>query len=106
MRPEYIIIPEGHSIPYLPPGITIDDTLCHFFAYIKKNVKTFVTDSYTSGNQYWDEFAETMIVILTTPNGWEGRHQNRMREAAIKAGLLVGEGVRQRVRFVSEGEVI
>ena len=105
MRPEYIVLPKGHSIAPLPVGLTVDEVLCDFFSYIKENVQMFVTNSYTSGNRYWDEFAETMVVVLTTPNGWEGRHQNRMREAAIKAKLLVGDRVRERVRFVSEGEV-
>lgn len=98
-------MPKGHSIPPLPVCVTVDDVLCHFFAYIKENVKMFVANSYTSGSKYWDEFAETMVVVLTTPNGWDGRHQNRMREAAIKAKLLGGDRVRERVRFVSEGEV-
>jgi predicted transcriptional regulator len=45
-----------------------------------------------------------MYVILTTPNGWEGAQQNRMRQAAIKAGLVDQEGGR-RVKFVTEAEV-
>ena len=45
-----------------------------------------------------------MYVILTTPNGWEGRQQNRMRQAAIKAGLVDHNGG-QRVKFVTEAEV-
>ena len=98
-------MPKGHSTSPLPTGVTLDDVLCDFFSYIKENVQSFVNNSYTSGNRYWDEFAETMVVILTTPNGWEGQHQNRMRQAAIKANLLVGDGARERVRFVSEGEV-
>lgn len=106
LRPEYIAMPKGHSISPLPPGLTVDDVLSHFFAYVKDNVQMFVTNSYTSGNRYYDEFAETMVLVLTTPNGWEGKNQNRMREAAIKAKLLVGDRVRERVRFVSEGEVI
>ena len=105
LRPEYIVIPKGHATSPIPVGLKVDDILCHFFAYIKDNVQMFVTNSYTSGNRYWEEFAQTMVVVLTTPNGWEGRHQNRMREAAIKAKLLVGDRVRERVRFVSEGEV-
>ena len=105
MRPEYIDMPKGHAILPLPDGLTVDDVLGHFFAYIKENVQIFVTNSYTSGIRCWEEFAESMVIVLTTPNGWEGQHQNRMREAAIKAKLLVGDRVRERVRFVSEGEV-
>jgi hypothetical protein len=105
LRPKYIALPKGHSISPLPAGLTVDDVLVDFLVYVKDNVQTFLTDSYTSGNRYWQELAESMVVIMTTPNGWEGRDQNRMREAAIKAKLLVGDRVRQRVRFVAEGEV-
>lgn len=42
-----------------------------------------------------------MDVVLTTPNGWEGRHQHRMREAAIAAGLVI-RGT--QVKFVTEAE--
>lgn len=45
-----------------------------------------------------------MYVILTTPNGWEGAQQQRMRQAAIKACLVDTNGGR-RVRFVTEAEV-
>ena len=105
LRPEYVRMPNGHSTLPLPLGLTVDKVLTDFFKYIKENIRMFVTDSYTSGNRYWEEFAQTMEVILTTPNAWEGKHQNRMREAAIAANLLVGDRVRERVRFVSEGEV-
>ena len=98
-------MPDGHSTSPLPRGLTVDDVFCDFLAYIKENVRIFVTNSYTSGNRYWDDFAATMVVVFTTPNGWEGKDQNRIRLAAIKAKLLVGDRVRERVRFVSEGEV-
>lgn len=105
MRPEYIPLPKDLSLSLLPIGLTVDDVLSHFFIYIKENVQMFVANSYSSANKYWDEFAEKMVVVLTTPNGWEGKHQNLMREAAINAKLLLGDRVRERVRFVSEGEV-
>ncbi|EGN97466.1 hypothetical protein SERLA73DRAFT_139696 [Serpula lacrymans var. lacrymans S7.3] len=44
-----------------------------------------------------------MYVVLTTPNGWEGRQQNSMRLAAIAAGLVSVDGGR-RVSFVTESE--
>lgn len=45
------------------------------------------------------------VFILCHPNGWKGAQQGRMREAAIKAGLVpdTKEG-RNRVQFVTEGE--
>jgi len=98
-------MPNGHSMTPLPPDLTIEDIFHDFFTYIKESVQKFLANSYTSGERLWDELAGRMVVILTTPNGWEGRHQNKMREAAIKAKLLIGDGVRERVRFVSEGEV-
>jgi hypothetical protein len=43
-------------------------------------------------------------LILTTPNGWEGRHHHRMRMAALDAGVLPRDQG-HRIKFVSEGEV-
>ena len=43
--------------------------------------------------------------MLSHPNGWEGPQQSKMREAAIRAGLVPKtEAGRSRIHFVSEGE--
>jgi hypothetical protein len=42
--------------------------------------------------------------VLTHPNGWELREQSKMRQSAIKAGLVSDMSATHRVHFVSEGE--
>ncbi|KAF8333728.1 hypothetical protein F5887DRAFT_1286197 [Amanita rubescens] len=43
--------------------------------------------------------------ILSHPNGWEGRQQSEMRNAAISAGLVKNEAeALDQVSFVTEGE--
>ncbi|KAF7293261.1 hypothetical protein HMN09_01204500 [Mycena chlorophos] len=44
-----------------------------------------------------------MNIVLTTPNGWEHAQQQRMRDAAITAGLVDAAGG-SRIRFVTEAE--
>ncbi|KAH7886681.1 glycoside hydrolase superfamily [Phlebopus sp. FC_14] len=45
-----------------------------------------------------------LFVILTTPTSWGSRQQNRMRQAAIQAGLVTADCGR-RVKFVTDAEV-
>ncbi|KDR73025.1 hypothetical protein GALMADRAFT_142720 [Galerina marginata CBS 339.88] len=103
LRPPYLPMPIDFFPFVLPPGVTVDVVFRDHFAYVLESVRGFVIKKHSSSDKFWDELASSMVVVLTTPNGWEGRHQNRMREAAIKAGLVKPDQ-RNRVRFVSEGE--
>jgi hypothetical protein len=71
---------------------------------VNKQIQEYITTTYADGSNIWKALSPTMYIILTTPNGWEGSQQNRMRQAAIKGGLVDAEGGR-RVRFVTEAEV-
>lgn len=43
--------------------------------------------------------------MLSHPNGWEGKEQSQMRQAAVKAKLVPDNAVGQsRISFVTEGE--
>ncbi|CAA7264553.1 unnamed protein product [Cyclocybe aegerita] len=79
LRPEYLTFPPGFTMASLPEGITVDDVFKDQMAYVKENVRASVIKSFGDGEKIWDQFRSSMYVILTTPNGWEGRHQNRMR---------------------------
>ncbi|KAJ7485160.1 hypothetical protein B0H11DRAFT_1152421 [Mycena galericulata] len=103
LRPAHLPIIQDLELPPLPPNVTVDDVFAHHLRYIKDQVKTYITQTYGEGGSIWDNLNSTMYVILTTPNGWEGSQQKRMREAAIKAGLVDERGGR-RVKFVSEAE--
>ncbi|PPQ98960.1 hypothetical protein CVT26_014424 [Gymnopilus dilepis] len=104
LRPEYLPAPSEFIFPSLPSAVTKVDTIFRDqFAYVIENVRSFFIKAYMNGEKYWRDLATNMDVVLTVPNGWEGRHQQRMRLAAIDAGLVApSEG--SRIKFVSEGE--
>ncbi len=53
----------------------------------------------------WNSVEDDINFILSHPNGWEGRQQSEMRNAAISAGLVKSEAeALDRVSFVTEGE--
>ncbi|KAJ6632564.1 hypothetical protein B0H10DRAFT_2159684 [Mycena sp. CBHHK59/15] len=103
LRPAHLPLIRNLTLPPLPPNVTVDDIFVHHLGYVKEQVKAYITATYGDGGNIWDALSPTMYIILTTPNGWEGSQQNRMRQAAIKAGLVDSEGGR-RVRFVTEAE--
>jgi len=73
--------------------------------YVKQQVQDYITTTYADGENIWRSLSPSMYVILTTPNGWEGSQQHRMRQATINGGLVDERGGR-RVKFVTEAEVI
>jgi hypothetical protein len=83
---------------------SVDIILADFLGYIKNCIQEFITTSYGDGPLIWTTLYPQMDLILTTPNGWEGAQQQRMRTAAHKAGF-VGQNGGQRVHFVTEAEV-
>lgn len=82
----------------------MDDIFADHLRYVKKQVQDHITSSYGDGDNVWTSLSPSMYVILTTPNGWEGSQQHRMRQAAINGGLVTEDGGR-RVKFVTEAEV-
>ncbi|KAJ7675459.1 hypothetical protein B0H17DRAFT_1182845 [Mycena rosella] len=103
MRPTHLPIIRDLELPPLPSDVSVDKIFADHLGYIKDQVKSFITTTYGSGGNIWDILSPTMYVILTTPNGWEGAQQSRMRQAAIDAGLVDEAGAR-RVKFVTEAE--
>jgi hypothetical protein len=104
LRPAHLPLIHGLALPALPAGKTVDDVFADFLGYIRKQLEAYITNQYGAGADIWAALYPTMYVILTTPNGWEGGQQQRMRNAAIRAGLVDKDGGR-RVRFVTEAEV-
>ncbi|KAJ7640457.1 hypothetical protein DFH06DRAFT_1334809 [Mycena polygramma] len=103
LRPAHLPIIQDLTLPALPASVTLDDVFTHHLGYVKDQVKAYITTTYGEGGNIWDTLSPTMYIILTTPNGWEGSQQRRMRAAAIRAGLVDETGGR-RVKFVSEAE--
>jgi hypothetical protein len=103
LRPLHLSVANVSSIPPLPRGVAVDTIFADFLGYVKKQIQAYLTNSHGNGATIWDDLYPTMNVVLTVPNGWEGPQQQRMRSAAVKAGLADSQGA-QRIRFVSEGE--
>ncbi|KJA18947.1 hypothetical protein HYPSUDRAFT_913356 [Hypholoma sublateritium FD-334 SS-4] len=101
LRPEQLSVP--NEISPLPYGISVDKVLENFLAYIKSNLQQFIVNAQVKGQTTWNSLSPSMDVILTIPNGWDGKVQHRMRNAAIHAQLVSPDGGK-RVRFLSEGE--
>jgi hypothetical protein len=92
------------KLPSLPPNVTVDDLFVDFLRYMIKQVRAYIEPKYADGKELWETLSPSMYIILTTPNGWEGVQQNRMRSAAIKAGIVDQDGG-ARIKFVTEAEV-
>ncbi len=94
-----------NTIPPLPLGKDIVSVFSDFFRYLFECAKTFILESHQMGIAFWQSLGNQTEFILSHPNGWEGEQQGKMREAAVRAGLVpnTDEG-HGRVHFVTEGE--
>jgi len=93
------------DIPPLPPGKTAVQVLSDFLRYLVECAQEYITQSLPGGQALWDSLKDTMTYVLTHPNGWLGRQQTLIREAAVIAGL-VSDSFEDftRIEFVTEGE--
>ncbi|KAK0434118.1 hypothetical protein EV421DRAFT_2039821 [Armillaria borealis] len=93
------------SVPSLPPGKDIVSVFSDFFRYLFECGKKFILESHQTGTTFWESIENQIEFVLSHPNGWEGEQQGKMREAAVRAGLVPDndEGY-GRVHFVTEGE--
>ena len=57
-----------------------------------------------NGKNIWRRLRDTIVVILTTPNGWDLTQQSFLREAAIAAGVVSEDKAYDLLEFVTEGE--
>ncbi|KAG8929277.1 hypothetical protein FRC00_001494 [Tulasnella sp. 408] len=93
--------PEVH----LPPGRDIVDVFGDFLKYMYDCVRTHIQSTRVDGSDLWSSLSGTAQFVLSHPNGWGTYQQGKMREAAIRGGLVPNtpEG-RERIEFVTEGE--
>lgn len=104
MRPSHLPMIRNLQLKPLPARVSVDDVFSHFLGYVKQQLQGYITTQFGAGGDIWASLFPTMYAVLTTPNGWEGAQQQRMRAAAVQAGLVDKDGAR-RVRFVTEAEV-
>ena len=88
----------------LPKGKSITDLLADFILYLFNSTVAYIKEAEPTGDVLWSNFGPTVELVLTHPNGWEGRQQEVMRKAVVQAGIFNKEEALSRVSFVTEGE--
>ena len=88
----------------LPPGKSIQDIFADFIRYLFNSAKAFIQESEPMGKDLWERFEQKIHLILTHPNGWEGREQEFLRKSVVQASLFAENEALSRVSFVTEGE--
>ena len=93
------------NVPPLPRNKTVVDVFADFLDYLFACAATYIKDTHPNGVTLWETHRNDIHFVLSHPNGWEGKEQSQMRQAALKAGLISdtpeGHG---RISFVTEGE--
>ncbi|KAK0556487.1 hypothetical protein OC844_005838 [Tilletia horrida] len=88
----------------LPAGVSAEDCLIRYLAWMWQCVKTDIRSRYTQGDDLLRLTEASMELILTHPNTWDGRAQKAMRSAAVQAGVVSAHSAEQAVRFLTEAE--
>lgn len=89
----------------LPLNKTVIDVFADFLAYLFSCARRFITETHLNGMSVWSSVEKRIDFVLSHPNGWEGSQQAKMRQAAVKAGLVPDTQTgRARIHFVTEGE--
>ncbi|KIM25122.1 hypothetical protein M408DRAFT_223772 [Serendipita vermifera MAFF 305830] len=93
------------EVPPLPPSVSIEKVYADFMKYLIDNTQVAFEQSTPNGAAIWRRLKDTMIIIFTTPNGWDLTQQDILRKAAIAAGIVpTEEKAYDLLDFVTEGE--
>ncbi|KAJ7074548.1 hypothetical protein C8F01DRAFT_1043782 [Mycena amicta] len=92
-----------HELPPIPNHISLDQIYTDYLHFIGTQFRSSFRIAYANGDTLWNELEPSMELVLSIPNGWEGGQQERMRRAAIAAGIVDAKGG-ARVKFVTEAE--
>ena len=88
----------------LPEGKSIVDLFADFIRYLFDSTVAHIKEAEPTGDVLWTNFGPRVELVLSHPNGWEGRQQELMRKAVVQAEIFNEEEARTRVSFVTEGE--
>ncbi|KAJ7593305.1 hypothetical protein C8J56DRAFT_779532 [Mycena floridula] len=95
----------GMRMGRLPRGQSAVSVFGDFLAYLYLCTRNFIKDTHANGASLWNAVEDDIKFVLSHPNGWEGAQQTRMREAAIRGGLIPDtDAGKARITFVTEGE--
>ena len=92
------------EVPELPPLVTVEKVYSDFMRYLMTNTQICFEENVPNGAAVWRRLRGRILVVLTTPNGWELAQQGTLRDAAISAGLVDAEKAYELLEFVTEGE--
>ncbi|KAI0708756.1 hypothetical protein C8T65DRAFT_650008 [Cerioporus squamosus] len=107
LRPERLDSDEisRSDLPPLPSGKTVVDVFADFLRYLFACAQDYIRETHANGDSLWTSLEDRIEIILSHPNGWEGLQQGKMRQAAVKGGLVPNTSAgHARVHFVTEGE--
>ena len=88
----------------LPKGKSLQDVFADIIRYLFDSSRAFIKESEPVGDQLWETVQSNIDLVLSHPNGWEGREQEFLRNSVVKASVFTEEEALSRVSFVSEGE--
>lgn len=92
-------------MPALPPNKTVVNIFADYLLYLLHCAASYIQDSHSTGLDIWTNVKDEIYFVLSHPNGWEGKEQSQMRQAAVKAGLVPDDpSGHARISFVTEGE--
>ena len=79
--------------------------LADFLKYLFTLSLEYAADNTPEGCMPWTHEDRDIEIVLTHPNGCEGPQQAKMREAAVRAGMVSdSDAGHAHIHFVSEGE--
>jgi len=93
-----------HMTADLPRDKTLQDVFADFIRYLFDSAKAFIQEHEPMGKELWESLESNIDLILSHPNGWEGREQAFLRKSVVRAGVFAEEEARSHVSFVTEGE--
>jgi hypothetical protein len=81
------------------------DVIADFLRYLLHCAASYIQDTYANGPTTWTSLQGDLHFVLSHPNGWGGKEQSQMRQAAVKAGFVPDTpSGHSRLVFVTEGE--
>ena len=93
-----------HMTADLPKDKSLQGVFADFIRYLFDSVKDFIQESEPMGQKLWEGLEGKIDLILSHPNGWEGREQEFLRKSVVQASIFTEEEALSHVSFVTEGE--
>jgi hypothetical protein len=110
LRPTNAIDPAEEALfgqlPPLPLNKTVTEVLADFYRYLFECAASYIRSSHANGPSLWSSVKHDIDFVLSHPNGWGGKEQAALRDAAVLGGLVPDnkQTNRGRISFVTEGE--